>query len=388
MSARGRRLAGPTRDERGLTVSVFVLLVLAALVATAGLVVDGGQKVTAASRAEAAADGAARAAGNAAATQRLAGRDGAGAGGARGEGLPRRGARRHRFGQPRRGRRPGRDVGDRAHDLPVGRSGSTPSRGPARPRPASSRPARSGDAGEHRRRTGQRRTTRRAAPARPGADGAPTLPVPPRLPGRRNPRWIALGVIAICLGGLLAYAVYARVSTETRVLTVASTVYRGEVVDAADLTTVVVHGDPPGPVVRATDQSSVVGKRAVFDLPAGSLVAPGSLADAALPDTGRSVVGLRLATGRAPASLLVPSAPVRIVALPAPANGTGREGRAGRQDVRRPRRRLHPGRRRDLDGRRRRGRRRPGADDRLARGAGPDRAGPGRGAVTAWPSCC
>ena len=67
-----------SRDERGLTVSVFVLLVLAALIATAGLVVDGGQKVTAASRAEAAADGASRAAANAAATQRLAGRDGAG----------------------------------------------------------------------------------------------------------------------------------------------------------------------------------------------------------------------------------------------------------------------------------------------------------------------
>ena len=90
---------GPTGTSAGLTVSVFVLLILAALVATAGLVVDGGQKVTAASRAEAAADGAARAAGNAAATQRLAGRDGAGAGGARGEGLPRRGARRHRFGR-------------------------------------------------------------------------------------------------------------------------------------------------------------------------------------------------------------------------------------------------------------------------------------------------
>ena len=75
-----RSRSTPTRDERGLTVSVFVLLVLAALIAVAGLVVDGGQKVTAASRAEAAADGAARAAANAAATQRLAGRDGAGAG--------------------------------------------------------------------------------------------------------------------------------------------------------------------------------------------------------------------------------------------------------------------------------------------------------------------
>ncbi len=162
----------------------------------------------------------------------------------------------------------------------------------------------------------------RRKPARSGPDGSST-PVPPRLPGRRNPRWIALGVIAICLGGLLAYTVYARVSTETRVLAVATTVYRGEVVQAADLTTVVLHGQPPGPTVGAADEASVLGKRAVFDLPAGTLVAPGSLSDSALPDAGRSVVGLRLATGRAPATLLVPSAPVRIVGLPAPANGTG-----------------------------------------------------------------
>jgi hypothetical protein len=170
-------------------------------------------------------------------------------------------------------------------------------------------------------RLGTRPARRRSS--RPGVDSPPALPVPPRLPGRRNPRWIALGVIAICLGGLLAYAVYARVSTETRVLSVASTVYRGEVVEASDLTTVVLHGPPPGATVGAADQASVLGKRAVFDLPAGALVAPGSLTDATVPDPGRSVVGLRLATGRAPATLLVPSAPVRIVALPAPSNGTG-----------------------------------------------------------------
>jgi hypothetical protein len=170
------------------------------------------------------------------------------------------------------------------------------------------------------RRNGTRPSRRRS---QPGAEGAPSVPVPPRLPGRRNPRWIALGVIAICLGGLLAYTVYSRVSTETRVLAVASTVYRGDVVEASDLTTVVLHGDPPGPTVRAVDEATVVGRRAVFDLPAGSLVAAGSLTDATVPAQSRSVVGLRLATGRAPATLLVPSAPVRVVALPAPSNGTG-----------------------------------------------------------------
>lgn len=161
----------------------------------------------------------------------------------------------------------------------------------------------------------------RRAPRRE-PDAEPTTPAPPRLPGRRNPRWVALGLAVMCLGGLLAYVVYARVSTETRVIALTSTVYRGEVVEAGDLTTVVLHGQPPGPTVSALDQAGVVGKRAVFDLPAGSLVAPASVSDGTVPDRGRSVVGLRLATGRAPASLLVPSAPVRVVALPAPANGT------------------------------------------------------------------
>ena len=163
----------------------------------------------------------------------------------------------------------------------------------------------------------------RRRPSRPSPDAAATTPVPPRLPGRRNPRWIALGVVAICLGGLLSYAVYARVSTETRVLALAATLYRGEVVEAGDLTSVVLHGQPPGPTVSVADQATVVGKRAAFDLPAGSLVAPASVTDTALPGDGRSVVGLRLATGRAPATLLDPSSPVRVVALPAPANGSG-----------------------------------------------------------------
>ncbi len=64
------------RDERGQSLSVFVLLIAGALVLTLGLVIDGGQKVTATARAEAAAAGAARAAGNAAATQQLGGRAG------------------------------------------------------------------------------------------------------------------------------------------------------------------------------------------------------------------------------------------------------------------------------------------------------------------------
>lgn len=63
-----------TRDERGMSVSVMVLLWIGALLLVAGLIVDGGQQVTAARRAESVAAGAARAAADAGATGRLAGR--------------------------------------------------------------------------------------------------------------------------------------------------------------------------------------------------------------------------------------------------------------------------------------------------------------------------
>ena len=61
--------------ERGQSISLFVLLIMGALIMTTGLVIDGGQKVAATSRAESVAAGASRAAGNAAATQQLGGAD-------------------------------------------------------------------------------------------------------------------------------------------------------------------------------------------------------------------------------------------------------------------------------------------------------------------------
>ena len=64
-----------SRDERGQSISLFAVVVMAAMIMVAGLVIDGGQKVAAASRAEGAAAGAARAGADAAATDQLAGSD-------------------------------------------------------------------------------------------------------------------------------------------------------------------------------------------------------------------------------------------------------------------------------------------------------------------------
>jgi len=163
-----------------------------------------------------------------------------------------------------------------------------------------------------------RRDGSRRDPAGPAPVGAPQAATPalPRLPGRRNPRWIALGILALCLGALLSYVVYARVASETTVVAVAATVYRGEVVERADLTTVRLRqGSLPG-TVPATGLERLVGQRAVYDLAAGSVLSAGSVAATSVPAEGRAAVGIKLASGKAPEVLLLPSSPVRLVALP------------------------------------------------------------------------
>lgn len=62
-----------TRDQRGLSMSVFVAVGVLALLLVAGLVIDGGAQAAAARRAELAASAAARAAADETAAARLAG---------------------------------------------------------------------------------------------------------------------------------------------------------------------------------------------------------------------------------------------------------------------------------------------------------------------------
>ncbi len=69
----------PDRTERGQAVSLFVILVMAAVIMATGLVIDGGQKVTAATTAEGVAASAARSASNAAAADEVSGRANVGA---------------------------------------------------------------------------------------------------------------------------------------------------------------------------------------------------------------------------------------------------------------------------------------------------------------------
>jgi hypothetical protein len=155
----------------------------------------------------------------------------------------------------------------------------------------------------------------------PASGSATSTPDPPRIPGRRNPKWIALGIVALCLGALLSYAVYNRVAAETTVIMMAATVYRGETVEASDLAVVQLSGEAVRKSIPAAQLDALVGQKAVYDLPAGTMPVPGAIDEVVIPDSGRAVVGIKLSTGRAPAALLTPGSPARLVVLP-PASTT------------------------------------------------------------------
>src|SRR5215211_3346738 len=161
------------------------------------------------------------------------------------------------------------------------------------------------------------------------AAGVAATPQPPRMPGRRNPKWIALGVVALCLGGLLSYMIYARVASETAVVAAAHTVYRGESIEQGDLTTITLRDGSLPQAIPATSLVDLVGKRAAFDLIEGSAIPWTAVVEEALPAKGRAIVGLKLEPGRAPGNVLLPSSRVRLIALPAAADSSKADQLAG-----------------------------------------------------------
>ncbi|MBM7798881.1 hypothetical protein JOE57_001802 [Microlunatus panaciterrae] len=144
----------------------------------------------------------------------------------------------------------------------------------------------------------------------------PGVPAAPPVRFRRSPKWIAVGIIALCLGGLASLFVYHDVSQAQTVVVVARTVHRGAVIRAGDLTTATV-GNTPGVRTVSADQLSVlVGQHATVDLMAGSLLSAGAVGSVTVPAANHSVIGIRLVSGRAPVGHLPSSGPVRLVALP------------------------------------------------------------------------
>ncbi|WP_051215735.1 SAF domain-containing protein [Granulicoccus phenolivorans] len=182
-------------------------------------------------------------------------------------------------------------------------SGSGGARNGSPTAPAAGRPASSAE------RFLTDRTTLREPTAAAGETG------PLRL--RRQPKWIAAGILAVCLGGLGATFLYAEATTQNSVVVVNRAIARGEQIGVGDLGVVSVGSAPGVSTVSADRVHDLVGQHATTDLSARSLLTEGQIGTPAL-DAGRATIGLKLAAGRLPAAGLAPGAKVLLVEVLAP----------------------------------------------------------------------
>lgn len=143
---------------------------------------------------------------------------------------------------------------------------------------------------------------------------APAEPAAGRLRVRRQPKWIAAGVLALCLGGLGATVLYSAAAEATDVLVVTRTVARGQVIQPEDLVANRVGNLTGVSFTDAAELDALVGQRALVDLAQGSLLPAGAVGVPELPP-GFAQLGLRLAPGRLPADELPAGTPVLLVPL-------------------------------------------------------------------------
>ncbi|WP_460744419.1 SAF domain-containing protein [Mariniluteicoccus endophyticus] len=144
--------------------------------------------------------------------------------------------------------------------------------------------------------------------------GAPPAPA---VRPRRQPRWIATGMLAICLGGLGASMLYVEATGAHDVLQVTRPIPRGDLIRPGDLRPVSVGSLPGSATVPADQLGQLEGRRALIDL-AGGAILPADAIGQPPVDRGQTQIGLRLAPGRLPVGDLPPGSAVHLIAVEDP----------------------------------------------------------------------
>lgn len=140
-----------------------------------------------------------------------------------------------------------------------------------------------------------------------------TRPEGVQLRARRSPRLIALGVLLIVLGALGAAALYTTATGHRQAVAMANDVTRGQEIRPSDLTVRELPGDQEGGL-DPREVDDLIGKQALFDLPAGSFPAKRHVAARSFPE-GNVTIGLKLGPGRMPNAPLVPGQRIQLVDL-------------------------------------------------------------------------
>jgi hypothetical protein len=132
-------------------------------------------------------------------------------------------------------------------------------------------------------------------------------------PKRIRTSEVAVGGLVTLLFALGAVMWHLHSIERVPALAVATAIERGATVERADLRIVYVPRDG-APAHLDTDRiDSVLGRVALVDLPAGSLLTPSLVADAATVGEGQAIVGLSLDPGAYPALGLAPGDHIDVV---------------------------------------------------------------------------
>lgn len=124
--------------------------------------------------------------------------------------------------------------------------------------------------------------------------------------------------VALMVGFALAAVLWHMSSSEKEgALALARPVHRGHVVVAADLRVVYLSSDDPIARLPRSQSGAVIGRVALTDMPAGTLLTSSSVAARVTIGANEGVVGLALEPGQAPAQQLLPGDVVNVVAGPA-----------------------------------------------------------------------
>lgn len=143
---------------------------------------------------------------------------------------------------------------------------------------------------------------------------APRAAADVRPPGRRvRVPEVAVGVLVTVVFALGAVLWHLSAVEKVPVLVTASSIQRGEVIDAGDVRVAYVSTDDPLARLDSSQLDRVVGRVALVDLAPGSLLTTSVVAEAAAVNAGDGVVGLSLEPGAYPARGLAPGDRVNVV---------------------------------------------------------------------------
>ena len=133
------------------------------------------------------------------------------------------------------------------------------------------------------------------------AEAAPAAVRPRR---RRSSRLLLLGVVLAVVGALLAAYVYSLAVSREGVVAAARPLPFGTTIQLSDLREVSLPPDTGLVTVPWEDVDTLVGRLAATDVLSGQTLTPDAVTAQRSPAPGEAVVGLYLASGRAPATPL------------------------------------------------------------------------------------